>query len=153
MRLSRIQYVNFTRDPESAFRQCIHRLTGTRLAPAPPTPAAQPPAPQAPAVVLPEITWDPEANPLHRLPNGNELFYVEASMLVAVSVTTRPSFSISSVTRLFEHPRLGSHAFSVYDVSADGQRFVLAEPVDGEPAELSIRVVQNWFEEFRERQK
>ncbi len=42
-----------------------------------------------------------------------------------------------------------------YDVSADGQRFILAEPA-GEGAdapEPSIRVVQNWFAEFRDRQQ
>ena len=42
-----------------------------------------------------------------------------------------------------------------HDVSADGQRFILAE-LAGEGAdapELSIRVVMNWFEEFRGREQ
>ena len=75
---------------------------------------------------------------------------------MAVSVSSGSSFSVGSVTRLFEHPGLlpgGNYA--PYDVSADGQRFILAEPVDlsADTSELSIRVVQNWFAEFRNRQQ
>ena len=36
-----------------------------------------------------------------------------------------------------------------YDVSADGKRFVIAEPVDDAPPP-TIRVVQNWVEAFRD---
>ncbi len=40
-----------------------------------------------------------------------------------------------------------------YDVSADGQRFVLVATVESEEAKApSIHVVQNWFAEFRGRQ-
>ena len=87
--------------------------------------------------------------------DGKELFYVEGNTLVAVSVSTAPSFSVGSATRLFEHPGLRSGIYlGPYDVSADGQRFILAEPV-GEGAdapELSIRVVLNWYEKFRDRE-
>ena len=45
--------------------------------------------------------------------------------------------------------------YAPYDVSADRQRFILAEPVaeGAEAPEPSIRVVQNWFAEFRDRQQ
>ncbi len=88
--------------------------------------------------------------------DGKELFYVERQTLLAVSVSSGSSFSVGSATRLFEHTGLlpgGNYA--PYDVSADGQRFILAEPV-GEGAdapELSIRVVMNWYEEFRDREQ
>jgi len=39
-----------------------------------------------------------------------------------------------------------------YDVSADGRRFVVAEPI-GAPPEPSIQVVQNWYEEFGAREQ
>ena len=85
--------------------------------------------------------------------DGKELFYVEGQTLVAVSVSSGSSFSVGSATRLFEHPGLRPGInYAPYDVSADGQRFILAEPV-GEGAEAlepSIRVVQNWYEEFRD---
>ena len=84
--------------------------------------------------------------------DGKELFYVEGETMLAVSITTSPEFSVGPVTRLFEHPSLTRSFYPQYDVSADGQRFLLAAPVEVEGAEPSIRVVQNWFEEFRDRQ-
>ncbi len=74
--------------------------------------------------------------------------------MVAVPVSSgSSSYSVGSATRLFEHPGLRpGYNHAPYDVSADGQRFILAEPV-GAGADApapSIRVVQNWYEEFRD---
>ncbi len=88
--------------------------------------------------------------------DGKELFYVEGQTLVAVSVSSGSSFSAGSATRLFEHPGLiGGTEYPPYDISADGQRFILAEWVGAgaDAPEPSIRVVMNWFEEFRGRQQ
>jgi Tol biopolymer transport system component len=83
--------------------------------------------------------------------DGKELFYVEGDTLMAVSVTTTPSFSAGPATALFRHPTLQDHTpYSQYDVSNDGQKFILAEPV-GELPVPKIRVVQNWFSEFQGR--
>ena len=81
--------------------------------------------------------------------DGQELFYVEGSTLVAVSVSAGETFSVEASQRLFEHPNLAISFYSHYDVSEDGERFLIAEPV-GEPEEPQIRVVQNWYEEFRD---
>ena len=83
--------------------------------------------------------------------DGKELFYVEGATLVAVSVSSGAAFSAGSVARLFEHPSLTRSYYPQYDVSADGRRFILNEPV-GENPEPSIHVVQNWFAEFKDRQ-
>ncbi len=81
--------------------------------------------------------------------DGSELYYAEGTTLVAASVRTRPDFSVEGITRLFEAAHLPVGDSHSYDVSADGQRFVLPAPVEGgEPAK--IRVVQNWYEEFRD---
>ena len=88
--------------------------------------------------------------------DGKELFYVEGETLVAVSVSSGSSFSVGSATRLFEHPGLRrGFNYAPYDVSADGQRFILAEPVGAgaDAPEPSIRVVENWYEEFRDREQ
>ena len=85
--------------------------------------------------------------------DGKELFYVEGTTLMAVPVLTRhPTFSVGSAKTLFEEPGLRQGLFiSQYDVSGDGQHFVLAEPV--KPQMLpKVRVVQNWFAEFKDRQ-
>ena len=82
-------------------------------------------------------------------PNGKELFYVEGVSLIAVPVSMSPSFSPGKPTRLFD--AAGLSAAPGYDVSPDGQQFIIAEPV-GDPPRPSIRVVQNWYEEFRGRE-
>jgi len=76
--------------------------------------------------------------------DGKELFYREGNTLVAVSVTTAPGFSVGGAEWLFDLPPSG-----FFDVSADGQRFIVVETLKqrGPP---TIRVVQNWYEEFRD---
>ena len=42
----------------------------------------------------------------------------------------------------------------MYDVSQDGRRFLLAEAIPDEDAQGAvIRVVLNWYEEFRDRER
>jgi dipeptidyl aminopeptidase/acylaminoacyl peptidase len=92
--------------------------------------------------------------------NG-EIFYVrlvgegdvaippaDRGTLVGVPVTTTPTLSAGTPRDLFESPGLvGPHYSAMYDVSADGQTFFIAEPV-GKPPPQVIRVVQNWFADF-----
>ncbi len=84
--------------------------------------------------------------------DGKELFYVEGERLMVVGVSTEGEFSATSPAGLFEHPALrrNSH-LPTYDVSADGRRFILPEQVGAEATETKIRVVQNWFAEFKDR--
>jgi len=77
---------------------------------------------------------------------GKELLYVEpGGTLMAVSVSLAPEFSAGAASTLFRYQDLVP-----YDVSADGQRFILTEPV-GKASPPVIRVVQNWFAEFQDR--
>jgi len=87
--------------------------------------------------------------------DGKELFYVEGDTLTAVEVTTSPSFVAVVTTPLFSDPHLaaGNSNQVTYDVAADG-RFVLADSVDSADAmPPSIHVVENWYEEFRDREQ
>ncbi len=89
--------------------------------------------------------------------DGSELFYTEVSTLMAVSVSTEQGFTLGQPQMLFASPdlALATGAGRSYDVSADGQRFVMAMPVgdgDEEAAPPAIRIVQNWHEEFRDRE-
>ncbi len=87
-------------------------------------------------------------------PTGRELFYVEGTMLIAVSVDTSGEFSARSRTPLFDHPSLARSYYPQYDIPADGQRFIIPTPVEDDPdAKPMIRVVQNWAEEFRDREQ
>ena len=85
--------------------------------------------------------------------NGQELFYVEGDWLVVIPVSS-PSFSERSSQTLFRSRVIGDDfpgtGLYSYDVSADGKRFVIAEPVEDAPPP-TIRVVQNWAAEFQDR--
>ncbi len=88
--------------------------------------------------------------------DGKELFYVERTTLMAVSVRTSGSFTVGPPEPLFDDPGLlnmGSNREPRYDVSADGQKFVLPEQLEGEASKPpTIHVVQNWFAEFKDQQ-
>jgi Tol biopolymer transport system component len=90
--------------------------------------------------------------------DGSELFYAEGLTLMAVSVSTKQGFTLGQPQMLFASPDLVmvSGGGRSYDVSADNQRFVMTAPIqegdDGEVAPPSIRVVENWYEEFRDRE-
>ena len=102
-----------------------------------------------------DVKWSISTNGARQAlwnPDGKELFYVEGQTLMAVAVTTRPDFSVGDATRLFQSDYFRASEWHGYDVSADGQRFVIPESVEGaEPP--AIRVVQNWYEEFRDREQ
>ena len=76
---------------------------------------------------------------------------------MAVSVRTSGSFAVSPPEPLFDHPGLlnmGSNREARYDVSVDGQRFVLPERVEGRAGKPpTIHVVLNWYEEFRDQEE
>jgi eukaryotic-like serine/threonine-protein kinase len=85
--------------------------------------------------------------------NGKELFYTKDDTLFAVAISTKPTFSMGATRNLFSHPSLDwPWNEPSYDVAADGNRFVMIEPVGAVPP-LTIRVVQNWFSEFRDQKK
>ena len=87
--------------------------------------------------------------------DGSELYYVEGNTLMAVSISTEQSFTLGQPQRLFEFPDLVQiTANGGFDVSADGERFLTIAPVEGdEAAAPTIRIVQNWYEEFRDREQ
>ncbi len=86
--------------------------------------------------------------------DGKELYYVEGTTLMAVSVSTQQGFTRGQPQVLFESPDLAPDGIGAYDVTADGQRFVMIAPFEGDgAAPPKIRVVENWYEEFRDREQ
>jgi Tol biopolymer transport system component len=87
--------------------------------------------------------------------NGRELFYRTGEKMMAVEIDTRAGFVHGKPKTLFE----GHYAQSLaagwvnranYDVSPDGQRFLMLAPVDsGRTAPNRIEVVLNWTEELK----
>ncbi|HEY2825947.1 MAG TPA: protein kinase [Gemmatimonadales bacterium] len=79
--------------------------------------------------------------------NGKEIFYRKDDKMLAASVRTVPTFEITGRTTLFSGPYDSNFPSPNYDVSKDGQTFVMLQPA--ESSELSVFVTLNWFDQFR----
>ena len=82
--------------------------------------------------------------------NGRELFYrnERGDQMMVVDITTEPTFRAGAPRLLFEgNFELSSGTLPFYDISPDGQRFVMIKLEQQERAQ--INVVQNWFEELK----
>ena len=86
-------------------------------------------------------------------PNGRELFYRSGRKMMAVEIATQPGFTAGKPRVLFEGDFLPTPLqFPNYDVSPDGQRFLMLKPSEQEAAaQTQINVVLNWFEELKRR--
>ena len=86
-------------------------------------------------------------------PSGRELFYRNGDQMVAVPVTLEPQFDLGTAEVLFERRYAVTNrpdAPRNYDVSLDGQRFLMIED-EVAPFATELHVVTNWFEELKER--
>jgi Tol biopolymer transport system component len=85
-------------------------------------------------------------------PNGRELFYRGGDKMMAVDIVTQPTFSAGKPRMLFEGQYVPAPVtFSNYDVSPDGQRFLMIKANEQESAPTQINVVLNWFEELKQK--
>jgi serine/threonine-protein kinase len=91
--------------------------------------------------------------------SGGELFYRNADKMMVVTVSTAGAFHASAPRMLWEgkySSGSGSScgmpgvASSNYDVSADGQHFLMVRDDDEDDVSTSIVVVLNWAEELKE---
>ena len=87
-------------------------------------------------------------------PDGQELFYQSFPQddgrvaMIGVTVDTEEGFSPGTPSMLFEGPYLGPFFTRSYDISPDGQRFLMVTaPVDDESPQIIL--VQNWHEELK----
>jgi Tol biopolymer transport system component len=86
-------------------------------------------------------------------PNGRELFYRSGDKMMAVDIATLPSFAAGKPRLLFEGKYVPTPLTNPnYDVSPDGQRFLMVKPSEQEQAApTQINVVLNWFEELKQK--
>jgi serine/threonine protein kinase len=79
--------------------------------------------------------------------DGRELYYVAAdNKLMAVQVETRANFEVGETIALFDLGRCGlSDIRYLYDVSVDGQKFLVIRPLE-DASSRPLTVVQNWTE-------
>jgi hypothetical protein len=95
--------------------------------------------------------------------DGLEIFYVtgDGRSMMSVAVTNTGVRRFGQPVKLFDMPdpiffaQKWSGLGTPFDVSADGQRFLITQPVhEGERksagSEASVLLIQNWLAEFRE---
>jgi serine/threonine-protein kinase len=85
--------------------------------------------------------------------SGSELFYVDGqSRMIAAQVRPGSEFSVEERIVLFdigpEYLIIQQEQYTLYDVTADDQRFIMLRQVQVETPEVIL--VQNWFEELKE---
>ena len=87
--------------------------------------------------------------------NGRELFYRSGSRMMVVETTMQQSFSAGKPRMLFEGPYFTTAFPNMtvsYDVSADGQRFLVVKQTEAASRSVEhINVVLNWFDELKRR--
>ena len=79
--------------------------------------------------------------------------------LEAVEITTEPTLARANPVALFTEPEVGVNLETGFrrnfDVSADGQRFIVSPlqvaDIDQAVASPQVNIVLNWFEELKER--
>jgi Tol biopolymer transport system component len=86
-------------------------------------------------------------------PNGRELFYRSGDSVIAVEIATQPGFVAGKPRKLFEgRYEPAPVPIANYDVSPDGQRFLMLKPTEqAQVAPTQINVVLNWFEELKQK--
>jgi Tol biopolymer transport system component len=83
--------------------------------------------------------------------NGKEIFYRSGNKIMAADVSVSGHDVVLSAPRVLFEQRYAygaNTALANYDVSLDGQRFVM---VKNDPGASHLNVVLNWFDELRQR--
>jgi serine/threonine protein kinase/Tol biopolymer transport system component len=85
--------------------------------------------------------------------DGRELFYRAGDKMMAVEVTTHPSFALEKAKMLFagSYMKGAANGLPNYDVSADGRRFLMIKRDEETAGASQIVVVQHWFEELKQK--
>jgi len=78
---------------------------------------------------------------------SGEIFYRNGGRMMAVEVSTEPTFTAGTPKLLFEGEFQSYGPRAVYDVTPDGQKFLMITIGIQQVAELNV--IQNWFEELK----
>ncbi len=82
--------------------------------------------------------------------NGRALFYRNGNKMMAVEITTQPTFRAGTPTLLFEGQYVQSGPGGAdYDIAPDGHRFLMIKEDKPGEGPRQINVVLNWFEELK----
>jgi len=86
-------------------------------------------------------------------PDGTELFYRSGNRVMVVSIQTRDRTLNTGKPRVLFEGSYASHSnptgFQTYDISPDGERFLMLKEGELAQQQGQINVVLNWFEELK----
>jgi hypothetical protein len=98
-----------------------------------------------------QVTVDGGIQPIWRR-DGREIFYRNGDAVCSVPVETSREFASGKPVVLFRgRYRRGAPNMPDYDVTADGQRFLMVKMGDEELAPRRLHVVLNWGDELLRR--
>jgi Tol biopolymer transport system component len=80
--------------------------------------------------------------------DGQELFYRNGEAVITVPIELDPTFTQGTPEVMFEGNYILENGGPNYDVSPDGERFLMIRSAANRSATEQIVVVQNWFEEL-----
>jgi Tol biopolymer transport system component len=86
--------------------------------------------------------------------SGKKLYFVQGDTLMEVDVAAHPTLVLGTPRPLFSGAARRLRLDVSYDISPDGKSFaVVEEATEDKAIARSLRVVENWYAEFMEKQK
>ena len=82
--------------------------------------------------------------------DARELFYRSGDQMMVVDINAQPTFTAGKPRVLFEG-RYGAAPDTNYDVTRDGQRFLMVKPVEQRTPAMQLNVILNWSRELERR--
>ena len=79
--------------------------------------------------------------------DGQELFYRTDDALMAVSIETQPSFEVGNPTVVFAGRYFMAAGDRTYEVSPDGESFLMIKDIAYSESTARLIIVQNWLDE------
>ena len=80
--------------------------------------------------------------------SGSEIYYRRGDVMMTAVIRTKPAFAVDRIRTLFRGGYKTDQSRS-YDVTADGQRFVMLKKIDDQSPPKELHLVSNGLEQFR----
>ena len=100
----------------------------------------------APRQITPDRGWQPRWTR-----DGTEIVYRGLGHFMSVAIRTSPTLEVGKPQALFADTYVVGGDGHGYDVTPDGERFIVVKPAEGERLPVPVHFVDNWFQELTRR--
>jgi eukaryotic-like serine/threonine-protein kinase len=97
-----------------------------------------------------QVSTEGGAQPLWNR-NGRELLYRSGDRIMSMEVSVQTAFAGGVSRQVFAGRYADPVIVPTYDITPDGQRFLMLKPSEQQVPSNQIVIVQNWFEELKRR--